>query len=213
MSLIPLKGMRGAIARNMTAGWQAPRVAMTMHVDMSACLTQKVSVTAQVLCAVAGALRNHPMLNAWLTPDGIAVQSEVNLGMAVALSEGLAVPVIRNAAVRSLTDMAQQVRELAAAARQQSLPPKAFQGGSFTVTNLGATGIDWFTPILNPPQVGILGIGRTLETPVVREGQIVIAPMMSMTLVFDHRAVDGYPAALFMADLRKRLEAGVCHEA
>jgi len=133
----------------------------------------------------------------------------VNLGMAVALAEGLAVPVIRNAAARSLADMAQQVRELAAAARQQSLPPKAYQGGSFTVTNLGATGIDWFTPILNPPQVGILGIGRTLDTPVVRDGQIVMAPMMSMTLVFDHRAVDGHPAALFLADLRKRLEAGV----
>ena len=209
MSVIPLKGMRGAIARNMTLGWQAPRVAMTVEVDMSACLGQAVGVTPQVLSAVAGALRDHPALNAWLTPEGIAPQSVVNLGMAVALAEGLAVPVIRNAAARSLTDMAQQVRELAAAARQQSLPPKAYQGGSFTVTNLGATGIDWFTPILNPPQVGILGIGRTLDTPVVRDGQIVIAPMMSMTLVFDHRAVDGHPAALFLADLRKRLEAGV----
>eukprot|EP01030_Chromulinospumella_sphaerica_P001408 gene1408-1380_t len=200
--------MRGAIARNMTLGWQAPRVAMTVEVDMSACLGQQVGVTPQVLSAVAGALRDHPALNAWLTPEGIAPQSVVNLGMAVALAEGLAVPVIRNAAARSLADMAQQVRELAAAARQQSLPPKAYQGGSFTVTNLGATGIDWFTPILNPPQVGILGIGRTLDTPVVRDGQIVIAPMMSMTLVFDHRAVDGHPAALFLADLRKRLEAG-----
>lgn len=209
MSVIPLKGMRGAIARNMTLGWQAPRVAMTVEVDMSACLGQHVGVTPQVLSAVAGALRDHPALNAWLTPEGIAPQSVVNLGMAVALAEGLAVPVIRNAAARSLADMAQQVRELAAAARQQSLPPKAYQGGSFTVTNLGATGIDWFTPILNPPQVGILGIGRTLDTPVVRDGQIVMAPMMSMTLVFDHRAVDGHPAALFLADLRKRLEAGV----
>ena len=208
MSVIPLKGMRGAIARNMTLGWQAPRVAMTVEVDMSTCLSQQIGVTPQVLSAVAGALRDHPALNAWLTPDGIAPQSVVNLGMAVALAEGLAVPVIRNAAARSLTDMAQQFRELAAAARQQTLPPKAYQGGSFTVTNLGATGIDWFTPILNPPQVGILGIGRTLDTPVVRDGQIVIAPMMSMTLVFDHRAVDGQPAALFLADLRKRLETG-----
>jgi pyruvate/2-oxoglutarate dehydrogenase complex dihydrolipoamide acyltransferase (E2) component len=209
MNIVPLKGMRGAIARNMTLGWQAPRVAMTVNVDMSACLGRQIGVTALVLSAVAGALRDHPALNAWMTPEGIAQQPVVNLGMAVALPEGLAVPVIRHAEHLSLSDMAQQVRELAAAARQQSLPAKAYQGGSFTVTNLGATGIDWFTPILNPPQVGILGLGRTADTPVVRDGQIVIAPVMSMTLVFDHRAVDGHPAALFMADLRKRLEAGV----
>jgi pyruvate/2-oxoglutarate dehydrogenase complex dihydrolipoamide acyltransferase (E2) component len=208
MSIVPLKGMRGAIARNMTAGWQAPRVAMTVDVDMSACLGKDIGVTALVLSAVARSLVDYPVLNAWLLPEGIAQQGEVNLGLAVALKEGLAVPVIRNAAALPLSDMAQQVRGLATGARQQSLLPRAYQGGSFTVTNLGAAGIDWFTPILNPPQVGILGMGRIVDKPVVRDGQIVIAPVMALTLVFDHRAVDGHPAALFLADLRTRLQTG-----
>ena len=218
--LIPLKGLRGSIARNMTAGWQAPRVAMGAEVDMSACQTRlavlqaqagpdtRITVTALVLRAVALSLREHPRLNALMREGGIEPMPQVHLGLAVALDDGLAVPVIRDADAKPVEALAAESRELAGAARAGKLPPKAYQGATFTVTNLGMTGIDWFTPILNPPQVGILGLSRVVDRVIARDGNVAIAPMTTLTLVFDHRAVDGHPAALFLRDLRVRLESG-----
>lgn len=218
--LIPLKGLRGTIARNMTAGWQAPRVAMGAEVDMTTCLARlaalqaqagpatKLTVTAMVLRAVALTLREHPRLNALLREGGIEPMAQVHLGLAVALDDGLAVPVIRDADTKPVEMLAAESRALATGTRAGTLPPKAYQSATFTVTNLGMTGIDWFTPILNPPQVGIVGLSRVVDRAVVRDGQIVVAPMTTLTLVFDHRAVDGYPAALFLRDLRARLESG-----
>lgn len=219
-ALIPLKGLRGAIARNMSAGWQAPRVALGAEVDMTRCLAllaerqalagaaERLTVTALVLRAVALALREHPALNALMREGGIERMAAVHLGLAVALDEGLAVPVIRDAETKSVPALAAEARALAQDARAGRLAPRAFQGGTFTVTNLGMTGIDWFTPILNPPQVGILGLSRVSERAVVREGRLVAAPVTTLTLVFDHRAVDGYPAAQFLRALRERLESG-----
>lgn len=216
--LIALKGLRGSIARNMTAGWQAPRVAMGAEVDLSHALALlaerqaapgaplRMTVTSLVLRAVALALREHPALNAWMREGGIERASAIHLGLAVALSDGLAVPVIRNADTLSIEQLATASRELAQGTRDGRLPPKTYQGGSFTVTNLGMTGIDWFTPILNPPQVGILGLSRMTDRPVVRNGSLAIAPMSTLTLVFDHRAVDGHPAALFLRSVREHLE-------
>jgi pyruvate/2-oxoglutarate dehydrogenase complex dihydrolipoamide acyltransferase (E2) component len=216
--LIPLKGLRGSIARNMTAGWAAPRVAMGVDVDMSRCQTvltrlqagavpgTRITVTALVLRAAALALREHPRLNALMREGGIERMHDVNLGFAVTLGDGLAVPVIRQADLKPVAALAAEINELAAGARAGTLPPRAYQSGTFTLSNLGATGIDWFTPILNPPQVGILGLSRVAERAVVRDGQVVVAPMTTLTLVFDHRAVDGHPAALFLRCLRKRLE-------
>jgi len=215
-ALVPLKGMRGSIARNMAAAWQAPRVAQTVEVDMTQCFAlqarmhgegTRVTVTPIVLRGIALALRAHPQLNALLRQDGIERSAEVHLGVAVALDEGLAVPVIRDAHELSIAQLAQAARELASASREGRLAPRHFQGGTFTVTNLGATGIDWFTPILNAPQVAILGMGATRERAVVRNGALAIAPVMTLTLVFDHRALDGDPAARFLADLRRRLES------
>lgn len=217
-ALLPLKGLRGAIARNMSAGWQAPRVAMAAEVDMTRCLEQvaghvvsgdaaKPTVTAWVLRAVAQALRQHPAMNALMREGGIERVSSVHLGLAVAIHEGLSVPVIRDAEVKSVMELASEVRAMAAGAKAGTLPPRAYQGGSFTVTNLGMTGIDWFTPILNPPQIGIIGVSRVAQRPVVRDGQLAVAPMTTLTLVFDHRAVDGYPAAQFLASVRERLES------
>lgn len=216
--LIPLKGLRGAIARNMSAGWQAPRVAMGADVDLTRALALlverkadgaggRVTVTALVLHSVAQALRAHPAMNALMREGGIERASSVHLGLAVALDEGLAVPVIRDADRLGVEALAAAAGELAQGARAGKLAPKAFQGGTFTVTNLGMTGIDWFTPIINPPQVGILGMSRVLERPVVREGAVAIRSMTTLTLVFDHRALDGQPAALFLRDVRERLEA------
>lgn len=219
-TVIPLKGLRGSIARNMTLGWQAPRVAQAISVDMTSAIEMqtklqaqageavRVTLTVLVLGAVARALKAHPELNACLREEGIVRMPAVNLGMAVALpGGGLAVPVIQNADQLPLVALAQISRDLAAGSKEGKLTPRAYQGGSFTVTNLGMTGIDWFTPILNPPQVGIIGMSRMAEQAVVRDGRIVAAPMMTLTLVFDHRAVDGYPAAMFLADVKRRLES------
>lgn len=219
-TVIPLKGLRGSIARNMTLGWQAPRVAQAISVDMSNAIgiqrklqaqagdAVRVTLTVLVLGAVARALKAHPELNACLREEGIVRMPLVNLGMAVALpGGGLAVPVIQNADQLPLVALAQISRDLAAGSKEGKLTPRAYQGGSFTVTNLGMTGIDWFTPILNPPQVGIIGMSRMADQAIVRDGCIVTAPMMTLTLVFDHRAVDGYPAAMFLADIKRRLES------
>lgn len=216
---IPLKGLRGSIARNMSAGWQAPRVAMAIDVDMTRCQAlrktlqaeagaEKITATPILLRALALNLTAHPRLNALMREDGIEPMANINLGVAVSLDEGLAVPVIRDADKKSVIELAAETRELATAARAGKLAPKAYQGGTFTVSNLGMTGIDWFTPILNPPQVGIVGISSVSDRAVVRAGTLAIAPMTTLTLVFDHRAVDGYPGARFLADLKRLLESG-----
>ena len=214
-ALIPLKGLRGSIARNMSAGWQAPRVAMAVDVDMTACQAlqaraaeqgTKLTPTALVVRAAALALRRHPAMNALMREGGIERALDVHIGLAVAIDGGLAVPVLREADTKSATQLAAEARELATAARAGQLPPRAYQGGTFTVTSLGMTGIDWFTPILNPPQIGILGVSRVIERAVVRAATVVAAPMTTLSLVFDHRAIDGHPAALFLRELADLLE-------
>ena len=215
---IPLSGVRGVIARNMTSAWQtAPRVAAGLEVDVAACLATRkalqervgpephISLTHLILKAVALTLREHPRLNARIVEGAIEVVADVNLGLAVNLEDGLVVPVLRHADRKSVAELAAEARRLAEAAREGHLPPATLQGGTFTITNLGATGIDWFTPIIHQPQVAILGVGRVAERPVVRDGRVVVAPMMALTLVYDHRAVDGYPASLFLAAVGDRL--------
>lgn len=215
---IALKGLRGAIARNMALGWQAPRVAMGAEADVSACRAwlraqsvgegdAKPTITACVLRATALALAAHPRMNALLKDNVVECQGAVHLGLAVALDEGLMVPVIRDAETKPVAQLAQETRALAAGTRAGQLPPKAYQGATFTVTNLGMTGIDWFTPVLNPPQVGILGVSSVRECAVVRDGQVRVAAMTTLTLVFDHRAIDGYPAAQFLQAVKAHLEA------
>ena len=216
--VVPLAGMRGAIARTMSAAWQVPRVAQSIEVDATRleaavqALQQqlgpqcKVTLTAFVLRAVALALREHPRLNARLQEKEIELMPEVNIGLAVSLDEGLMVPVLRNVDTQSVADIAAESRRLAAGARAGTLSAGSYQHGTFTVTNLGMTGIDSFTPIINVPQVAILGVTRVAKRAVVKDDSIVIAPMMGLHLIFDHRAVDGYPAARFLTDLKVRLE-------
>lgn len=215
---IPLKGLRGAVARSMAQGWAVPRVAMSADVDVTRVEAHrsvlqdelggevKLTLNAYVMRAVALTLAEFPRLNSYLKDD-IELQREINLGFAVAVAEGLVVPVIRGADGKSITDIAREARDLAAGARAGSLSPGVYQRGTFTVTNLGMTGIDVFTPIISAPQVAILGITRVIPKAVVRDGMVACAPMMGLHLVFDHRAVDGYPAALFLTALKQRLEA------
>ncbi|MBS1868729.1 MAG: 2-oxo acid dehydrogenase subunit E2 [Actinobacteria bacterium] len=215
---VPFTGLRGAVARAMTAAWQAPRVAAAVEVDMRPCLAlqrelqervgaePRLTPTHLVLRAVALTLREHPRLNGRVDAEGVELVEEVALGLAVNLDEGLLVPVIRDAGEKPVEQLARESRELAGAARAGRLGPSAIKHGTFTVSTLGATGIDWFTPVLNAPQVAILGVGRIAERPLVQDGAVIAAPTMALTLVYDHRAVDGHPASLMLAALRDRLE-------
>lgn len=216
--VVPLSGMRGAIARSMSAAWQAPRVAQSIEVDATRlelavqALQQqvgpecKITPTAFVLRAVALTLREHPRLNARMLEKEVELMPDVNVGLAVSLDEGLMVPVLRSVDTQSVADIAAESRRLAQGARAGTLSAGSYQHGTFTVTNLGMTGIDSFTPIINVPQVAILGVTRIARRVVVKDDSIVVAPMMGLHLVFDHRAVDGYPAARFLSDLKTRLE-------
>ena len=215
---IPLKGIRGVIARSLTTAWQAPRVALGLDADMSAVLARvtteraatgrKISITHAVLRAAALTLREHPAVNGVVSDQAVELWADVNLGVAVNTPVGVVVPVLAQADKFDLGELEQRVAVLAEDARGGKLPAAAYQRGTFTVSTLGATGIDWFTPVLNPPQIAILGVGRVAERPVVIAGEVVARPMITLTLVFDHRALDGHPAGLFLSALARRLAAG-----
>lgn len=217
-TIVPLKGIRGVIARSLTAAWQAPRVAQGLDADMSAVLARvkteraatgtKISITHAVLRAVALTLREHPAVNGIVSDQAVEHWADVNLGVAVNTPVGVVVPVLLQADALSLGELEQRVSAMAGGARAGKLPASTYQRGTFTVSTLGATGIDWFTPVLNPPQIAILGLGRVVERAVVVSGQVVARPMMTLTLVFDHRALDGYPAGLFLSALAQKLAAG-----
>jgi pyruvate dehydrogenase E2 component (dihydrolipoamide acetyltransferase) len=161
--------------------------------------------------ATAEALTRHPRMNAIETTasDGqaqVQMLSEINIGLAVALEEGLVTPVIRDVGGKSLAQLAAENRDLAARTREGRTRPEEISGGTFTITNLGAYDVDGFTPIINPPQVAILGLGRVAEKPLVRNGQIVVGRTMFLSLTFDHRIVDGAPAAEFLQAIKGYLE-------
>ncbi|VVQ20704.1 2-oxo acid dehydrogenase subunit E2 [Pseudomonas fluorescens] len=215
--LVPITGLRGIISRSMTQAWQAPRVALGLELEMGPLLARakamsaaegvKITPTVLLLVALARTLKLHPRLNALFTDKGIEEVHAVNLTVAVHTEKGLLTPVIRDAEQKSAVQLAAELGELASLAREGKLPPTAYQKGTFTLSNLAAAGIDWVTPILNAPQVSILGVGRTREAVVVRDGAPAVAQVATLTLVFDHRAVDGYPASLFLRDLGACLTA------
>lgn len=159
-----------------------------------------------VIRACALALREHPVVRTQLVDDQLVEADAVNVGMAVALDDGLVVPVIRDADQLGLAEIGARVRELAGAARSGELSPDDYAGGTFTVTSLGGQGIDAFTPILNPPQAAILGVGRSREVPVRFGSGFAWRQEMTLSLTIDHRVIDGYPGALFLQDVVRRLE-------
>ncbi len=219
--VIPLEGMRRTIAQRMQQSYQqAPHVSFTLDVDMTKAIAfreyanqrvpegqPRISMTALILKAVAWALRQHPMVNSYLLRDEILVMPDVNVGMAVALEDGLIVPVIRNADRKGLVQIGQEVVDLSRRARSGELRPEEVADGTFTVSNLGMFGIDRFTAIINPPQVGILAVGRIAKRFVPGENDEPVAkPLMTVTLVTDHRVIDGAQSAQFIATLRDALE-------
>ncbi|BCS95750.1 dihydrolipoamide acetyltransferase component of pyruvate dehydrogenase complex [Desulfoluna limicola] len=211
--VIPYEGMRQAIGENMARSSSSnARVTLHVSVDMTGVLAlrkklnagakekDKISVTAILTKAVARALELNPCLNASLTGDEIRIWQDIHIGMAVALPEGLMVPVLRNPCQKRLSEVNTEISDLAKRARKNKLDVDEMTGATFTVTNLGGYGsVDFFTPIINPPEVAILGIGRTTEKPAVVDGQVVARPLMGLSLVFDHRVVDGAPAAEWLA--------------
>ena len=220
---IPLRGMRGRVAERMFQSWNTiPRVTEVMLVDMNATvsfrqamLTQweqqygvRISLNDLITKAVATALRRHPRLNATLVDQEVHLHENVNVGVAVNLDEGLIVPVIADADRKDLGQIARESRELAEKARAvpMRLSPDEVSNGTFTITNLGTTGIELFTPIINPPQIAILGVGMVQRRPVVVGDALAIHPSVYLCLVFDHRAVDGVPAANFLQELQRLFE-------
>jgi len=220
LEVIPYEGMRRAIGDNMAHSWAvAPKVTHHTSVDLSGIIAlrreinegvkekDKVSITAFLVKAVAKALELKPAVNATLDGEEIKVLQDINIGVAVALPEGLIVPVVRNADQKDIYQVNKEIRDLAKRARRNKLEPDEMTGGTFTVTNLGAYGsVDWFTPIINQPESAILGVGRTVERPVVVNGEITIRPMLGLSLAFDHRVIDGAPAAEFLKVLIDLIE-------
>jgi len=214
--LIPLEGLRKTIADRMQASARnAPHITFDVQADMTRAVEfrdfanehapqqLKVSMTALLVKIVAVSLHRHPGLNAHMREDGILLLPNINVGVAVAMQEGLIVPVIHDADVKSLYEIAFELNDLSERARSGRLMPDDVTGGTFTISNLGMFGIDRFTAIINPPQVGILAVGKT-EVRFVpdAQGAPIARPMMTLTLSADHRALDGAQAARFLADVR-----------
>ncbi len=207
---VPFAGLRQMIAENMMASLHGTaQVTVTSEIDVTELVDLRerlkkdfdLTYTDLIVKAVTVALRKHPRLNAILDGEVIQPLAEIHIGVGVALEEGLIVPVIRNADKLSVQEIGAALRSLAAKARSNSLEIDEISGGTFTITNLGAYGIDAFTPIINPPEMAILGVGRIIEKVVVYRGDIARRWMIVLSLTFDHRLVDGAPAAAFLQTL------------
>jgi pyruvate dehydrogenase E2 component (dihydrolipoamide acetyltransferase) len=218
---IKLEGMRRTIAERMQSSWQTiPHITFTAEIDMSRAIAMRallntrpeagggsISMTAVLVKACAAALREHPILNSYFREGEILVMPEVNIGIAVALEQGLIVPVVRRADAKSLAEIAREVNELSRRARENKLRPEDVVDGTFTLSNLGMFGVDQFTAIINPPQVAILATGRIAKRYVMNEiDGPTWRPVMAATLSADHRATDGATAARYLATLRGILE-------
>jgi pyruvate dehydrogenase E2 component (dihydrolipoamide acetyltransferase) len=208
-----LSGMRKAIAVAMSQSIaEAPQVTLTREAGMAGVssvrkeASEHVSITDVILATVAHTLVRHPRLNAHLIGDELRLFEAVNIALAVALEDGLVTPVFRNVRRMSLAEIATHRRQLVDKAHRKTLRQAELEEGTFTITNLGVYGIDAFTPILNQPQVAILGIGAARPRPSIFKDSVVIRDTCPLSLTFDHRALDGAPAALFLADLANLLD-------
>ena len=211
--VIPISGMRKVIADNMMNSVQS--MAHAYHkvaVDMSEAkliraafkkAEKKVSFNDIIIMALGRALQEHPRMNAWVEDGKITEKGSVNVGIAVAVDNGLIVRDVQNMTIGEIHD---ESARLIAKTKAGGLKKEEYSGATFTVSNLGMFGIDEFTAIVNPPQVGILAVGSMTDTPVVRDGQIVIRPMMNLVLTYDHRVIDGAPAAQFLSRVKELLE-------
>jgi pyruvate dehydrogenase E2 component (dihydrolipoamide acetyltransferase) len=216
--MVPIRGMRQTIAARMLQSLQTmAQVTLTTEVDVTEAMTLRAGLARQwpesglsplhlVIKATARALKEHPRMNAVQKEHEVELVPEIHIGVAVSLEEGLLVPTIQQADVKHLAQIVSESHALASKARAGQATYDEVTGGTFTITNLGAYGIDAFTPIINPPQIGILGMGRVVEKPVVYQREITKRSMMFLSLTFDHRVIDGAPAAAFLHALKGHLE-------
>ena len=213
----PLRGVRKLIAERMHQSLQttaqltiASEADVTPATELRARLTRDFdfTYTDMIIHACARALLRHPRMSAHLEGAEMVDASEVNIGIAVALDEGLIVPVIRNADRKQLREIAVESRALAEKAHAMRLKLEDVTGGVFTISNLGTYGVDVFTPILNPGETGILGVGRIVEKPAIYRGEITRRAMLTLSLTFDHRVIDGAPAAEFLQTVVEILNYG-----
>lgn len=217
---IALSDVRQVIAERMSTSWQnSPMV--TLNVDVDCTLLKKLredlkssfkekglnlSYNYILMKACAVALKEQPMLNSYLEGNEVVLYDEVNIGLAVATEEALLVPVVKDVAGKNLYEIASDGDALIEKARKGELAIDDVTGGTFTITNLGMFGVRDFTPIINPPQCAILGVGEMKDKPCVCDGQIVVKPMMTLSLTFDHRIVDGAQGAMFIRRVKELLE-------
>jgi pyruvate dehydrogenase E2 component (dihydrolipoamide acetyltransferase) len=214
---VPVSQMRKVIAKRLAESkFTAPHFYLTMSIDMDKAVESrtklnevasvKISFNDIVLKAVAVALKQHPHVNSSWLGDKIRINHHVSIGVAVAVEDGLLVPVVRFADTKSLTQIANEVKDLAQRAKNKKLQPAEWEGSTFTISNLGMFGIDEFTAIINPPDACILAIGGISQVPVVKNGAIVPGNVMKVTLSCDHRVVDGATGSAFLQTLKSMLE-------
>ncbi|MCB9190757.1 MAG: pyruvate dehydrogenase complex dihydrolipoamide acetyltransferase [Flavobacteriales bacterium] len=214
---VEVSQMRKTIARRLAESkFSAPHFYLTMKIDMDAMIdardsinsvsSTKISFNDLVIKASAVALKEHPQVNAAWMGDHIRYNHHVHVGVAVAVPDGLLVPVVRFADTKRLTEISSEVKDFVLRANDKKLQPKDWEGNTFTVSNLGMFGIDEFTAIINPPDSCIMAVGGIEETPVVKDGQIVPGNVMKVTLSCDHRVVDGASGAKFLKTFKKLME-------
>jgi pyruvate dehydrogenase E2 component (dihydrolipoamide acetyltransferase) len=212
---IPLSPMRRTIARRMAASKQTiPHFYLVGEVEMRAALgflaqsaaAARPTVTGLLVKAVALALKEHPRVGGRLEGDALVLSRQCNVGVAVAVEDGVFVPVIRGADTKALSEISSELRSLAEAARAGKLIPEQYEGGSITVSNLGMYGVDYFLPIIHPPESAIVGAGMIRDQVVAREGGMRVVPVMTLSISADHRAVTGVEVARFFQSLKGLLE-------
>ena len=219
VEVIPLTGMRKTIARRMTEAWQAPAFQITMTADMSAAIRLREGLVARMaegdakptysdiltkVCAVA--LMRHRAVNALFAGEEIHLQPTANVGIAVAIPNGLVVPVLRSCETKTIPQLAAERADVVGRTRENKLKQEDLEGGTFTISNLGMFGVERFVAVLNPPQAAILAVGAIEERAVVRDGELAARPVMEMTLSCDHRTVDGATASEFLRTVKQFLE-------
>ena len=219
VEVVPLTGMRKAIARRMTEAWAAPVFQITMTAEMTAAIRLREGLVARMaegdakptysdiltkVCAVA--LRRHPAVNALFAGDEIHLIPTANVGIAVAVPNGLVVPVLRSCETKTIPQLANERAELVGRTRSGGLRQDDLEGGTFTISNLGMYGVERFVAVLNPPQAAILAVGAIEERAVVRDGEVVARPVLELTLTCDHRTVDGATASDFLRTVKQFLE-------
>ena len=206
-----MKGIRKLTAERMSKSKrEAPHLTLGMKVDMTEASKLKdslnITYTDILVKATALALKKHPILNSTLQENSIVLREAINIGIAVARGEDLLVPVIHDADEHSLKEIARMTRDVIERTRNDQLTEKDVLDGTFTISNLGMYGIDFFTPIINPPEAAILGVGEIKKNPVVIDDEIQIREQITLSLSFDHRIVNGMPAALFLQEIKTLLE-------